>query len=75
MQNLAFVHQLEEVTIGHCEGSNQTDFARYVLEHAQNLKKMVFPVTGVRYQSKAEAEIVRMSRSKMISTSTVIIRK
>lgn len=75
MQNLAFVQQLEEVTIEPCHGPNRIDFARYILEHAQNLKKMVFPPSVDSYQSKAEAEIVRRSRSKMISASTVIIRE
>lgn len=52
MQNLAFVQQLEEVTIEPCHGPNRIDFARYILEHAQNLKKMVFPPSVDSYQSK-----------------------
>ncbi|KAI5325492.1 PREDICTED: F-box/LRR-repeat [Prunus dulcis] len=73
LQNLAFLHQLKEVTIEYSDnGSNEIGFARYILEHAQNLKKMVIVLNCETMQSKVVAEIV--SRSKMISTAAVIIR-
>ncbi|PRQ44089.1 putative F-box domain, FBD domain, leucine-rich repeat domain, L domain-containing protein [Rosa chinensis] len=39
--DLAFVHQLEEVTIELPNGSNGIELASYLLEHAKSLKKMV----------------------------------
>ncbi|KAM1208058.1 hypothetical protein ACFX2J_013769 [Malus domestica] len=41
LQNLAFVYQLRQVTIELCNGSNGIEFAKYVLECAPNLEKMV----------------------------------
>lgn len=40
-QNPAFVNQLEEVTIELSDGSNEIESLRYMLQHAQNLKKIV----------------------------------
>lgn len=39
--NLAFVDQLEEVTIELPNGSNRIELAIYMLKHAKSLKKMV----------------------------------
>ncbi|CAN6586848.1 unnamed protein product [Malus baccata var. baccata] len=41
LQNLAFVYQLRQVTIELCNGSNGIEFAKYVLECAPKLEKMV----------------------------------
>ncbi|CAB4288717.1 unnamed protein product [Prunus armeniaca] len=40
LQNISFIHQLKDVTIELSIGSNGIRFAKYVLEHARNLKKM-----------------------------------
>ncbi|CAB4314805.1 unnamed protein product [Prunus armeniaca] len=74
LQNLALLLQLKEVTIEYSDnGSNEIEFARgYILEHAQNLKKMVIVLTCETMRSRVVAEIV--SKSKMISTAAVIIR-
>ncbi|CAL2268279.1 unnamed protein product [Prunus armeniaca] len=72
LQNLAFLHQLKEVTIEYPENvSNELEFARYILEHAQNLKKMVNLLNFEDTQFEVLARMV--SRSKMISTATVVI--
>ncbi|XP_008242207.2 PREDICTED: F-box/LRR-repeat protein At3g58900-like [Prunus mume] len=74
LQNLAFLHQLKEVTIEYPDNvSNELEFARYILEHAQNLKKMVNLLNFEDTQFEVLARMV--SRSKMISTATVLIRK
>ncbi|CAL2268278.1 unnamed protein product [Prunus armeniaca] len=73
LQNLAFLHQLNEVTIEYSHGSNEIQFARFILENAQNLKKMVILHHYEKKQSKVVAEM--LSRSKMISTATIIIRR
>ncbi|CAB4287157.1 unnamed protein product [Prunus armeniaca] len=67
LQNLAFLHQLKEVTIQYSD-----EFSTYILENAQNLKKIVIFLGCEDDQSKA-AEMV--SRIKMISTATIIIRR
>ncbi|KAL6278056.1 hypothetical protein ACE6H2_021657 [Prunus campanulata] len=73
LQNLAFLHQLNEVTIEYSDdGSNEIQFARYILENAQNLKKMVILL---HYEKKQSKVLVGMLiRSNMISNATVIIR-
>ncbi|KAL6273432.1 hypothetical protein ACE6H2_024124 [Prunus campanulata] len=74
LQDLAFLHQLQEVTVqysGH--GSNEIEFSTYILENAQNLKKIAIFRGSEDEQSKAEAGMV--SRNKMISTATIIIRR
>ncbi|CAN6704503.1 unnamed protein product [Malus baccata var. baccata] len=40
LQNLPCNHQLKELSIKNSYGSNEIEFARYILEHAQNLRKM-----------------------------------
>ncbi|KAM1525344.1 hypothetical protein ACFX10_009822 [Malus domestica] len=69
MQNFSFVGQLKEVTIEHSHGSNEIEFARYILEHAQNLKKMIIALYNEDAQSQVVAEMV--SRSKTIPTAIV----
>ncbi|KAB2595814.1 F-box/LRR-repeat protein [Pyrus ussuriensis x Pyrus communis] len=39
-QNLPCNHELKELSLKNSYGSNEIEFARYILEHAQNLKKM-----------------------------------
>ncbi|KAM1038136.1 hypothetical protein ACFX13_033593 [Malus domestica] len=72
LQNLAFILQLEEVTIENSHGSNDIEFARYVLENAQNLKKMVIVLRDKDEQEKVVVGMV--STSKKGSTATVLIR-
>ncbi|KAL6145559.1 hypothetical protein ACLB2K_056245 [Fragaria x ananassa] len=43
-QNLNFISEVEEVTIELSAGSNGIEFARYVLEHAKSLEKMVIRI-------------------------------
>ncbi|XP_020421469.1 uncharacterized protein LOC18772138 [Prunus persica] len=74
LQNLAFLHQLKEVTIEYPDNvSNELEFRRYILEHAQNLMKMVNLLNFEDTQFEVLARMV--IRSKMISTATVLIRK
>ncbi|KAM5559420.1 hypothetical protein ABKV19_020863 [Rosa sericea] len=51
LQNTAFIYQLKEVTIELSHGSNGIEFARYILDHAQNLNKMT--IVHSPQQSKA----------------------
>ncbi|XP_034225605.1 uncharacterized protein LOC117635383 [Prunus dulcis] len=41
IQGLAFIYQLKEATLELSNGFNGIEFARYILEHAPNLEKMV----------------------------------
>ncbi|KAM1576396.1 hypothetical protein ACFX15_032199 [Malus domestica] len=66
------IHQLKEVSIENSYVSNEIEFARYILERAQNLKKMVI----VHRDDDAPSKVAgMMSRSKMISTASVLIRQ
>ncbi|KAH0981910.1 hypothetical protein GBA52_009087 [Prunus armeniaca] len=49
LQNFAFIYHLVEVTIELSNGSNEIEFARYILEHAVNLKKIV-----ILFQSRSQ---------------------
>ncbi|BBG96704.1 Protein with RNI-like/FBD-like domains [Prunus dulcis] len=49
LQNFPFIYHLEEVTIELSNGSNEIEFARYILEHAVNLKKIV-----ILFQSRSQ---------------------
>ncbi|CAN6580640.1 unnamed protein product [Malus baccata var. baccata] len=69
-QNLDFVHRLEEVKIELSNGYNGVEFARYILEHAQNLKKMV-----IHYPPQQSYVERRLSKSKMISTTSIDYQK
>ncbi|XP_068317919.1 putative F-box/FBD/LRR-repeat protein At5g22610 isoform X1 [Pyrus communis] len=72
LQNLAFIHQLKEVIIENSYGSNEIEFARYILERAQNLKKMVI----VHRDDDAPSKVAGMvSRSKMISSASIFIQQ
>ncbi|VVA15503.1 Hypothetical predicted protein [Prunus dulcis] len=73
LQNLAFLHQLKEVTMQYSDdGSNEIEFSTYILKNAQNLKKIVIFLGCEDEQSKAARMV---SRIKMISTATIIIRR
>lgn len=63
LQNIPFIDQLKEVTID-IELSNGIQFAKYVLERAQNLKKAEKP-----HQSKA----VRKIRKSMMTSSFKVV--
>ncbi|KAM1079025.1 hypothetical protein ACFX2B_013635 [Malus domestica] len=41
LQNLDFIHHIEEVTVDLFDGSNGIEFARYIIENAKNLEQMV----------------------------------
>ncbi|TQE00209.1 hypothetical protein C1H46_014221 [Malus baccata] len=41
LQNLDFIHHIEEVTVDLFDGSNGIEFARYKIENAKNLEQMV----------------------------------
>lgn len=69
-QNLDFVHRLEEVKIELSNGYNGMEFARYILEHAQNLKKMV-----IHYPPQQSYVEGRLSKSEMISTTSIDYQK
>ncbi|KAM1037236.1 hypothetical protein ACFX13_032806 [Malus domestica] len=69
-QNLDFVHCLEVVKIELSNGYNGMEFARYILEHAQNLKKMV-----IHYPPKQSYVERRLRKSKMISTTSIDYQK
>ncbi|CAB4287148.1 unnamed protein product [Prunus armeniaca] len=64
LQNIYFIHQLMEVTIELSIGSNGIQFAKYVLEHSQNLKKMT--VFLAPQQSKA---VRKITKSKIASSA------
>ncbi|RXH93743.1 hypothetical protein DVH24_014319, partial [Malus domestica] len=72
LQNLPCNHQLKELSIKNSYGSNEIEFARYILEHAQNLRKMVIVHCDVGAPSKVAAMV---SRSKMISSALVLIQQ
>ncbi|PRQ43982.1 putative FBD domain-containing protein [Rosa chinensis] len=69
MQDLAFFNQLKEFTIELWGGSNGIKLARYILEHAQNLEKMVV----VHLQEHSDVERF-LSQSKVISNATLVIK-
>ncbi|BFG32802.1 hypothetical protein CerSpe_190760 [Prunus speciosa] len=68
--NLAFVHKLEELDIHMLIGSNAVEFAKYVLEHAQKLKKM--RIVHTAEQSKV---LRRVNESKKISDATLVFEE
>ncbi|CAN6543499.1 unnamed protein product [Malus baccata var. baccata] len=73
MQNLGFINELKEVTIEPFYGYNENEFAKYILEHAENLKKMV-----ISYLKEKQSDVVAgmVSKSNMISsTAKVVIRE
>ncbi|XP_062006658.1 uncharacterized protein LOC133723809 [Rosa rugosa] len=66
LQYTAFIYQLKEVTIELSHGSNGIQFARYILEHAQNLNKM----TLVHSPQQSNA-MSKLKKSKMASNITL----
>nr|XP_028948524.1 putative F-box/FBD/LRR-repeat protein At4g03220 isoform X2 [Malus domestica] len=66
LQNFPFIHQLKEVTIELSNGSNGVQFAKYILEHAGNLKEM--KVVYSLEQSKAIAKLKKSKRASKIAT-------
>lgn len=66
MQNLDFISQVEDVTIELSAGSNGIEFARYILEHAETLEKMV-----IRYLPEQSNVLGKLKESKMISNPLV----
>ncbi|PRQ43965.1 putative F-box domain, leucine-rich repeat domain, L domain-containing protein [Rosa chinensis] len=66
MQNLDFVSQVEDVTIELSAGFNGIELARYILEHAESLEKMV-----IRYLAEQSNAIGKLKESKMISNPLV----
>ncbi|ONI03619.1 hypothetical protein PRUPE_6G269600 [Prunus persica] len=72
LQNLAFLHQLNEVTIEYSDdGSNEIQFARYILENAQNLKKMVILLHYEKKPSKVVAEMLELVHIQGIRNITI----
>lgn len=72
LQNFAFIYHLVEVTIELSNGSNEIEFARYILEHAVNLKKIV-----ILFQSRSQQSndvLGKVSKCKMISTPIIVIQ-
>ena len=70
MQNLKFVSQVENVTIELSAGFIGVEFARYILEHAENLDKMV-----IRYLPEQSNVIEKIKESKMISSPSLIFKE
>ena len=69
-QNLNFISEVEEVTIELSAGPNGIEFARYVLEHAKSLEKMV-----IRYLTRESCVKKKLRKSCMISNAAVIFKK
>lgn len=65
VQNLAFIDKMKVVTLDVCHGSNGLEFARYILEHAQNLEKVVI------YHFPDQCDDVMKLQSQMISAAIV----
>ncbi|KAM5583292.1 F-box/LRR-repeat protein [Rosa sericea] len=69
-QNLTFIYQLKEVRIDLLDGNNELEFARYILENAPSLEKMVI------IQSPQHSDVVEMvTKSKMMSNATVVLQE
>ncbi|PQQ19063.1 hypothetical protein Pyn_00574 [Prunus yedoensis var. nudiflora] len=70
LQNLEFIPHLKEVTIELSNGSNGIELAAYMLEYAQNLKKMVI------VHSPQQSRVIRkLNKSKRISSATVVFQE
>ncbi|KAL6138357.1 hypothetical protein ACLB2K_063640 [Fragaria x ananassa] len=67
-QNLDFISQV--VTIELSAGPNGIEFARYVLEHAKSLEKMV-----IRYLTRESCVKKKLRKSCMISNAAVTFKK
>ncbi|KAL6141734.1 hypothetical protein ACLB2K_060021 [Fragaria x ananassa] len=66
MQNLGFISQVEDVTIELSAGFNGIELARYILEHAESLEKMV-----IRYLAEQSNDIGKLKETKMVSNPLV----
>ncbi|KAL6179146.1 hypothetical protein ACLB2K_050662 [Fragaria x ananassa] len=71
-QNREFIHQLKEVSIDLSNGYtyNALELTRCILEHAQNLKKMV-----IFYLPRQSYVIGRVNKSNKVSTATVVVQE
>ncbi|KAM0977849.1 hypothetical protein ACFX13_014157 [Malus domestica] len=67
LQNPSFIH-LKEVTIELCDGSNGILFAKYILEHAQNLKNM-----KIVYPPHQSYDVDKLKKSKMASNIATVV--
>ena len=65
-QKCVFISQLKEVTLELSCGSNGVEFAKYILEHAQNLKKMTLVHSPQQSNTLGE-----LKKSKMASDVTL----
>ncbi|KAM1293729.1 hypothetical protein ACFX2H_013743 [Malus domestica] len=68
LQNLPFIHQLKEVMIGLSDGSNGIQFAKYILEHAQNLKKM-----NIVHSPRQSIDVAELKKSKRASNVAQLV--
>ncbi|CAL2273071.1 unnamed protein product [Prunus armeniaca] len=66
-QNLNFTDQLKEVTVVLSNGFNGMELARYILEQAENLEKMV-----IFYLPHQSYVIKKVKPSKMALTATIV---
>ena len=66
MQKLAFISQVEYVTIELSAGSNGIELARHILEHAETLEEMV-----IRYLPHQSNVKRKLKKSKTMSNATV----
>ncbi|PRQ43967.1 hypothetical protein RchiOBHm_Chr3g0474021 [Rosa chinensis] len=69
-QNLDFISQVQDVTIELSAGFNGIELARYVLEHAESLEKMV-----IRYLTRESNVRRKLKNSNMISNAAVTFEK
>ncbi|KAK9927743.1 hypothetical protein M0R45_024912 [Rubus argutus] len=71
-QKLDCIHQLQEVSIALSTGyiNNALELARYILEHAPNLKKMV-----IFYLPRQSYVIGKINKIKRISSAVVVFKK
>lgn len=70
LQDLECIHQLEEVTIEVSDESNVIELARYLLEHAESLEKMV-----ILYLPEQSDVVQQLNESKRMSKATVIFQE
>lgn len=68
LQNLAFVYQLRQVTIELGNGSNGMEFAKYLLECAPNLEKMVI----VYLPQDLEKVAKKLEKSKIFNAAAAV---
>ncbi|KAM5551217.1 F-box/LRR-repeat protein [Rosa sericea] len=73
LQNLTFIYQLKDVSIDLSSGSNEIEFAKYILENAPNLKKIVIR----HHPGSQQSNIVvgKVTRCKIISRAIIVIQE